>query len=507
LSRLDKATKNIKYGYIEKILTLILGFISRTVFIYTLGATYLGINGLFTNILSILSFAELGIGVAMNFSLYKPVADNDLEKIKALMNLYKHAYRYVAFIIAGIGLVLTPFLKYIIKDPGSISINEITIYYLIYLFNTVSTYFVVYKYSLINAEQKNYIQSNIQVITTMVTTAFQIIVLLVFKNFLLYLLTASVIQLVQKIFINVYLNKMYPFLLDKNVKKLSKEESAPIKQNIKALIFHKIGDMSVHQTDNILISAFINITTVGLVSNYLLIITSIDGFISIIFNSIISSFGNLIATEDLEKQYKYFKIYRFIGFWVYGFATIAFIILLNPFIELWIGSKMVIANIVVYLIIVDYYFKGERIIVNNFKTAAGVFDPDKYISIIQAIVNLVLSIVLVKLIGLPGIYIGTIVQGLISNFSRPFIVYKEIFHKSAKEYYKDSILYIAILMIPLTILAVMKIFILSEVTLLNFIILTLLVTIIPNLFFFLFFKNREEFRYLLDLFKKRTAKI
>lgn len=501
MGRINNASKNIKYGYAGNLFSLLLKFISRTVFIYTIGVTFLGVNGLYLNILSVLSFAELGIGTAMNYSLYKPVAENDKEKIKALMYLYKHAYRWIAIIVTGIGLSLIPFLNFIIKDPGTISSNELVIYYLIFLFNTVSTYFVAYKYSLVNAEQKNYIQTNIQTITIVITTIVQITVLILMHSFLIYLISAALIELVQKIFANRYLNQRYPYLLDKNIRKLSKEEKEPIKKNIRALVYHKIGEISVHQTDNILISSFINITTVGLVSNYTLIISAVTSFINIIFNSLISGFGNLIATESIDKQFELFKVYRFVGFWCYGFASIAFIILINPFIELWIGSEMLVGGIVIYLIIIDYYLKGHRIVVNNFKVAAGIFDEDKYIGLIQAVVNLVVSIVMVRKMGLPGIFVGTVVQGLVSTMTRPFIVYNKVFKKSGMEYYKDSLVYLIVLIIPLLGLELIKNTILKNLTISNFIVMIVLVAIIPNLTFVLLLRKRKEFKYLLQLVK------
>ncbi|SHE83324.1 lipopolysaccharide biosynthesis protein [Alkalibacter saccharofermentans] len=504
MSRIKYASKNIKYGYLGNLLSLLLKFISRTIFIYTIGVTYLGVNGLYVNILSVLSFAELGIGTAMNYSLYKPVAENDKEKIKALMHLYKYAYRWIALIVTVVGLALIPFLDTIIKESGIISSNELIIYYLIFLFNTTSTYFVVYKYSLVSAEQKNYLQTNIQTITMVITTIVQIIILISLKNFLLYLISAALIELIQKIFVNRYLNKRYPFLLDDVTRKLTKEEKEPIIKNIKALVLHKIGDISVYQTDNILISSFINITTVGLVSNYTLIISAVTSFLNIIFNSLISGFGNLIATENTDKQYELFKVYRFVGFWCYGFASIALITLINPFIELWIGSQMLIGTTVIYLIISDYYLKGHRIVVNNFKVAAGIFDEDKYIGLIQAIVNLVISIILVKKIGLPGIFIGTVIQGLISNMSRPFIVYRKIFGRSGIEYYVDSLFYLCVLIVPLLVLEFMKPIILMNLGISNFVFMIFLVALIPNVFFVLFLRKRKEFKYLLDLIKIRV---
>ncbi len=326
MGRIENAERNIFFGIIGNIVSFILGFISRTVFIHNLSVTYLGVNGLYTNILSVLSLAELGIGTAMNYSLYKPVAENNYETIKTLMQLYKKIYRIIAIIITVAGLILLPFLKFIIKDPGNISQNELFLYYLIFLFNTVSTYFVSYKYSLVNAEQKNYIQSNIQVITSVAVLISQIIILKIFKSFMLYLIAGAVIGVVQKVFVHLYLNKQYPYLLEKDYIPLSKEEMKPIKKNITALMYHKFGDVMIHQTDNIILSSFINVTFVGLLSNYNLIILSVISFINTIFNSLISGLGNLIALDSKEKQYKLFKVYRFSAFWIYGMVLIVYIL-------------------------------------------------------------------------------------------------------------------------------------------------------------------------------------
>lgn len=506
MGRIDNASKNIYYGYIANFLKILLGFISRTVFIYTLGATYLGVNGLYTNILSVLSLAELGIGTAMNYSLYKPVAENDREKIKSLMLLYKKAYHCIAAVITIIGLLLLPFLGFLIKDPGNIGTKDLSIYYLIFLFNTVSSYFIAYKYSLINAEQKNYIQTNIELITYIISTIVQLLILLIFKNFLLYLLSAAIINLIQKIYVNLYFKKLYPFLSDKNVKKLTKAEKKPIMKNVKALMYHKIGDIGVHQTDNIIISSFINVTMVGIVSNYNLIITSVSSFINIIFNSVVSGFGNLIVTENKEKQFQIFKVYRFLGFWLYGFSAIAFYELLTPFVTLWLGPKMIIPNLAIMLIIINYYFQGHRIVINNFKIAAGLFDEDKYIAFIQMVVNIVVSLALVRELGLVGVYIGTVCAGLVSTFTKPFIVYKKSFEKSAKEYYIDSLKFLFIIIISAITLDVIKALVITTLSISNFIIMFILVIIVPNLMFLICFRKRIEFKYLFQTIKCRIRR-
>jgi len=303
MSRLRFTAKNILSGYIFNTVSTLLRFVSRTVFVLYLSAEYLGVNGLLASVLGVLSFAELGFGTAMNYSLYKPIADNDTEKIKSLMHFYKNAYRIVAVVVTVIGLAIFPFLNVIVKDPGDV--GNISTYYLVFLFNTVTSYFVSYKFCIVNAEQKNYIFSYIRTISTTLTTVLQIIVLVVFKNFLIYLLTAAAVELIQKVFITIYLNKKYPYLLDKDIQKLPKEELGTIRKNVKALVWHKIGEISVYQTDNIIISAFINVLTVGYLSNYNLVITSVSGFITIIFKSATASLGNTISL-------------KYIGFWRSG---------------------------------------------------------------------------------------------------------------------------------------------------------------------------------------------
>lgn len=506
MTRVANATRNIIFGYIGNTIALLLGFVSRTVFIHTLGVTYLGVDGLYTNILSLLSLAELGIGTAMNFNLYKPVAEEDYEKIKSLMYVYKRAYMVIAVFITIIGLAFVPFLRYIIKERGSLDINNLTIYYLIFLFNTVSTYFVSYKYSLVNAEQKGYIQTNINTITTSITVISQIIVLLIFKSFLLYLITASVIGLLEKIIVSLYMNKRYPYLSDGNVRKLSNQDVCSLKKNIKALMYHKIGDASVHQTDNIIISSFISVRMVGLISNYHLVINSISRFVNIIFNSAVGGLGNLVATERKERQYRTFKNYRFLGFWVYGFCAVALLTLLSPFITLWLGKDMLVSDTVIYLIIADFYFRGHRIVVNNFKTAAGIFDEDKYVGFIQGIVNLVVSLILVQRIGLVGIYIGTICSGLVGTVIKPRIVYREIFRISEWDYYYDSLRFGVVVALAAIILESLKRLFVTEVTVVAFFWMVLGVVLVPNCLFYLFFRHRDEFQYLTSLVKNWTAR-
>ena len=493
-SRLKMTAKNAFWSYFSMIASLLLQFISRTVFIHYLGEGYLGINGLFSNVLGVLSFAELGIGTAINFSLYKPVAEHDTERIKAYMYYYKWAYRVIALIVSILGLLLVPFLHVLVKDPGNV--GNITVYYLIYLFNTVTSYFVSYKYSLVNAEQKNYIYTNVNLLVSATTTVVQIVSLFIWKSFLIYLLVAAVFGAFQKVFISMYLDRLYPYLKEKNVQKLSIEDRKTLITKIKALVIHKIGDVSVHQTDNIIVSAFVSTRMVGLLSNYNLLISTVSGCINVLFNSVTGSLGNMVVTESKEYQYSIFKKYRFIGFWFYGFTAIALAILMTPFITLWIGDKMVVNAVVINLLVVDYYMIGQRICLNNIKSAAGVYEPDKYVALLQAVVNLVASIGLVSVIGLPGVYVGTIIQGTLSTVLKPILSYKVLFGLSSRYYFIDSAKYGIAVIAAYGICLVLKNLIMPNVTIMNFIIMMVVVTIIPNLLFFIVFHKTEEFRFV-----------
>lgn len=504
MSRVKNVKKNIIFGYISSAVTALVRFAVRTVFIYSLGITYLGVNGLFTNVLGVLSFAELGIGIAMNFSLYKPVAENDIGKIKSLMHLYKKAYRVIAAIVAIIGLCVLPFLDIIIKNSGNIS--NIRIYYLLFLVNSVISYLVIYKYGLLKADQKQYILTNLNTVFTLITSSIYIVILLVFHNFTIYLITTIALGVTSKIYINFYINNKYPYLTEKNVDKLEKKESDTIKTNIKAIVWQKLGGISVNQTDYIIISSFISIATVGILSNYNLILNTVRTFVIILFSSAVSGFGNLIALEDKEKQLRLYKVLRFTAFWIYGFCSIAFYILGTPFIILWVGSEYVLPEITWILIVAGFYISGDDACLGVLKSAGGVFKQDKWVAMLQAVINLAVSIIMVRLIGLSGVFVGTITQRIFVNLIRPFTVYKHLYNKSIITYQFTWLKYTASVLMAAVILKILSIYILSDITWFTLIIMVFCVIIIVNLLFYIVFRNSYEFNYAKDLVFKRRLK-
>ena len=247
-------------------------------------------------------------------------------------------------------------------------------------------------------------------------------------------------------------------------------------------------------------------TTVSFVGHYNYVVSSVSNFVNIIFNSVLSSFGNLIATEKKEKQYKMFRVYRFAACWIYGFSAIGFYLMLTPLITLWLGENHILPDIVIGCIMIDYYFKGERIVLSNFKTAAGVFEQDKYLALIQGAVNLVISIVLVQKIGLTGIYIGTIVSGMIANITKPFIIYKVCFGKGAWDYFKESVKYVSVNLVALVLLLLVKRAVMTSVSVLMFIAMVALITVGYNGLFLLVFGRCEEFRYVWGLVEGKLKK-
>lgn len=498
MGRIQKAGKNIIFGYISNLVILLLNFIQRTVFIYVLGRTLSGVNGVYTDVLSVLSLTELGIGTALNYSLYKPVAEQNIEKIKSYMRFYKKAYLTIAGVIATLGIAISPFLKYILKNPGSLTVKELTLYYYLFLFNTVISYFVTYKYSLVNAEQKNYIQTNITTLTKLATATVQIAVLLLFRNFLFYLLAQSAVELLQKIFVTAYLNRLYPYLLDKDVEKLTAEETEVVATKTKALICHKVGDVARLQTDKIIISSFVNVDTAAVVDNYVYIITYVGNFVNIIFDSVISGFGNVVATESKERQYLLFKVYRFFACWLFGFGAVGFFHLLTPFIGgVWLHDESwTLPRMTVTLLVMDFYLKGGRTVLLNFKIASGLFEQDRYLPLIQGAVNLVVSIALVQQIGVIGVYVGTLVSGILANLIRPGIIYRVCFGKRAGAYFADSLKYIGVILVVGAVITPIRRAVMGEVTILTFVVMAVLITLLYNLVFLAVFHRTEEFTYL-----------
>lgn len=501
MSRIENTGKNFFFSVVSTLLSSILSFITRTVFIREIGLTYLGANGLFTNILSMLSLAELGISSAIAFSLYKPLAERDIDTIKSLMAFYKKAYRVVASVIATIGLAILPFLDYLIKDPGDM--EHIPVIYLVFLYNSVISYLFSYKVTLLSADQKSYLMTNVNMVINILTAIIQLIVLVVTKNYFAYLFMGAIIGTFQWIFVNKYINGKYPFLKEKNVQSLDDNIKENLNKNIKAMVLHKLGELCINQTDNIIISSFISIVTVALYNNYYMIINIINKFTSSIFGAATASLGNLIATEPFERRYEVFKRYNFLGFWVYGWTAICLYVLLNPFVEIWLGKEYLVDIWTLRLVMINYYLVGMRTTLGNVKIAAGLYVQDQWVPLVQAVINLSVSIGGAVYWGLPGVFLGTVVSSLVPCLYRPIIVYKFTFQRNVRDYFKEYIRYLLIVVCSLgSVEFAIHLLDMIQMNVYCLFICKMCVCVcIPNIIIIILFYKTDEFQYIVNIVK------
>lgn len=500
-SRTKNSIKNISTGAIVQIINKLMAFVVRTVFIKVLNTEYLGVNGLFTNILTILSFAELGIGTAIIFNMYKPVAENDKEKIKSLMQLYKKSYNIIGTIVFLLGLLVIPFMDILVKDIPTIKEN-INIIYLLFLFNTASSYFFTYKKSIISAHQKQSIINNFDSIFYLIKSILEILFLIITKNFIVYLSIQILGTFLENIILSLKADKMYPYLKEKNIEKLSKVESKNIFSNVKSLIVYKFGEVIMNGTDNILISTLINVNTVGLCSNYIMIIESVRIVISSAITGITASIGNLNAIGNREKKEKIFYQFTFINYITYSFCAIAFIVLLNPFIELWIGSEYILSISVSITLAISFFISGLRKSGYIYRITLGLFEKGKFTPYIGAISNIILSIILCKFFGVAGIFIATSIAQLVSySWIDPYLIHKYEFKTSVKKYFKKFLIYFLVFTI-ITFITLFVSNIVKTTGILGFIYKIIIVIITPNILNLIIFYRCEEFKALKIRFLK-----
>lgn len=494
-SRTKNTIRNVKTGAIVQLINRLMAFVVRTFFIKMLNTEYLGVNGLFTNVLTILSFAELGIGTAIIFNMYKPVAENDKEKIKSLMKLYQKSYNTIGIIVFVLGLCVIPFMDIIVKDAPNIKENLILIY-LLFLFNTASTYFFTYKKSIIYAHQKQSIIDNIDSIFYLTKSIFEIIFLVLTKNFIVYLVIQILGTFLENIIIAIKADRMYPYLKEKNVQKLSKEESKSIFDNVKSLVVYKFGGVIMNGTDNILISALINVSTVGLCSNYTMIINSVKAIIYSALNGVTASVGNLNAVGEPKQKEKVFYQITFVNYIVYSFCAIAFMVLLNPFITLWLGQDYILGIAVSISLAVSFFVEGLRNPGYTYRTTLGLFKKAKSTPYIGAITNIILSILLCKLFGVAGIFMATAIAQLVSySWIDPYLIHKYEFKTPVSKYFKKFIMYIIVFAIS----TALTLWISNLVTItgiVGLLIKAIIVCIVPNLINLLVFYKSTEFKEL-----------
>ncbi|SFL16095.1 Membrane protein involved in the export of O-antigen and teichoic acid [Paenibacillus sp. 1_12] len=491
--RIKNSIVNISAGLANQVIITVLSFFSRTIFIHTLGIEYLGVNGLFTNILAMLTLAEAGIGSSIVYSLYKPIAENNREKIYALMRLYKKAYGIIALVVLVLGLGLLPFLHVFVKDT---SIDNLHLIYIIFLMNTVMPYFFQHKIAFLNVNQKGYIITGIYSVSSILSMLLKIGILHYTQNYIMYLIIDSIITITNSLIMVILVDRMYPYLKKKTSAVLDAAVKSDIVKNIKAILLQNIGTYLIFGTDNIIISSFINVAAVGLYSNYNMLIDICRTFINQVFNNIYHSVGNLVAQESQDKIYSVYKVYWFLNFWLYSFFSIFLYIITEPFINLWIGSSFIMSGSVLIVLMVVFYERGMRNAITTVKTTAGIFHEDRYAPLVQAVVNLGFSIWLVQYWGIVGVFLGTLISAVaVPIWTTPYLVYKKVFNKPLSSYFMTYLFYAGVGLGTCTVTSLVCKLVVPD-NLSKLILTVLIVLIVPNIIYICIFRKTEEFKYL-----------
>lgn len=491
--------RNLSVAFICQFFGIIISFISRMIFIKYLGSEYLGIDGLFTNIITILSLVELGIGPAISYSLYKPIKENDKETIKSLMNLYKILYRLIGIIIIILGLLMLPIYKNLIETVPNI--RNLNLIFILFILNTAVSYFYSYKRTIIICNEKKYITTIIKYVSYFILTIMQIIILILTKNYILFLIIQILFTLIENIIVSIKADKMYPYLKDKKIKKLDSKNTKEIKQNVFAMLFHKLGGMVVNSTDNIIISSMVGIVSVGINSNYLLITNAIVTVTNQFFESIIASVGNIGASNDTKKLKGIFNKAFFFNYFIFAFISCMLIVLFNDFITLWIGKNYLFEIGIVYLIVINFYLRGIRKSAITFRDALGLFYHDRFKPIFECIINLVLSIILAKYYGVFGIFFGTLISTVTTSlWVEPYILYKHGFKSSVFDYFKRFIMYTSTGVLSIVIILYVTSFI-NSLSIMTFVLKGVISALIFIIVFVIIFHKTEEFKYYINLIK------
>lgn len=492
IERTKNATRNIVFGIALKVYQIIIPFFMRTAMIYFLGVQYLGLSSLFTSILQVLNLAELGVGSAMVFSMYRPIVEDDIISICALMKLYKIYYRIIGAIIAVVGCVLLPLLPKLIKGDIPVDVN-IYVLYLLNLASTVFSYWLyAYKNSILQAYQRNDIVSKVTLVTSTIQYVLQLFFLWAFKNYYFYVVVMLATQAITNVAIAICADKLYPQFKAKG--KLPKQEVSKINRRIRDLFTSKIGAIIVNSADTIVISAFLGLTALAVYQNYYYILTSITGIITIVFSSVTAGIGNSLVVETQEKNFKDLKVFTFIICWISGCCSCCFLNLYQPFMELWVGKDLMLDFSIVICFVIYFYVCEVNQLLNTYKDAGGIWHEDRFRPLVTAIVNLAMNLVMVQFWGLYGIILSTVLSMLLVGmpwlFHNLFITMFE--KKDMKKYLVSLAFYVLI-----SIIASM-----TSVIICDFINLGLWATlivrfiiclIVPNVMFLIVYCRKNEF--------------
>ncbi|MCH1951106.1 lipopolysaccharide biosynthesis protein [Enterocloster sp. OA13] len=429
--RTEKSIRNIVYGEVNVILTVLLSMVTRTALVRILGLSAVSLNGLFTEVIAVLSLAELGVGSAITYNLYKPLAGQDEQKLTQLMWFYKSAYRLIAGFILAVGLCFLPFVSCLIRN-AEFDIGYLRLVYVIFLLKTVSSYFFSYKRTLLDADQKMYLISAANTLFRFITVASNLAVLMLTHNFIAYLLSDVGVTLANNVAIAHIADRQYPFLKKRD--RLPTEEKKKIFANMKHLFIGTLSGKITNSTDNILISVLVGTLQVGLYSNYSLIISNVRKILLMIPDAAAGSIGNLAVSESRERCHQVLCRMTFIIYLVTTFCSACILCMSDPFVEILFGRKYLMDDILQYSFVVNFFYFVVREPLWRMMMVSGLFAKDKNISILGSSINLVVSIVLGLKWGILGIMLGTTCTLIIQIILKTRLLYREFLYLDAAHY-------------------------------------------------------------------------
>lgn len=501
-SRLGNTLRNFKFGAAAQLVITLLGFVSRTVFIRVLGMEYSGVNGLYTSILDVLSLTELGLADVVIYSLYKPLAEGDTDRLAALMGYYKVIYRYIAFAVGVIGLCLVPFLRVLVKSQ--IDRFHLVLYYLMFLANSVCSYLLVYKASIIQADQKRYLISKYNMLFKLLATLLQIVLLLVLRNFTVYLSIQIGMTVVNNLYVSRKADRLYPCLQEK--RELPKEEKKAIFRDVRHMFSYKAGGQLLTGTDNLYISSMISTATVGIYDNYTMIQTMVvSAFTNTLNQAVLGSIGNLNATGTQEQKKRIFDVYSLVFSWITTFCTLSLLALYNPFIRIWAGEDWLLPMSTVAVICLNYFLPNVLTPVWSYRNTTGLFRETRDILLYAAGINLVLSYFMGLRWGLTGILAATAVSRVLTSFwYEPYLLHKRIFGCSSIPFFLRQGACLGIVVLSFAAIALVSSFCSLDVWA-DFFLRGVLCLVIPNGLLLALNFRTEAFGYLKEKLLKKLG--
>lgn len=508
MNRTGRSARNFLFTLLSNAAAVLIGLAAQKIFIMILGLEYSGLNGLFSNVITMLSIADLGIGEAVVFHMYRPLEEDDRDTVRSLMDFYRKAFRVVALVIAAVGVCLIPVLPYIAKTENTAI--HLTPVYLIFLLDVVFSYLLSYKRSMLYADQKNYIVNIVHMAYLLLMNTGQLLMVLFTHNYYLYLLVKLFFRILENVVIIRIVDKSYPYLNEGTAKPLSTEIRADIKKKVGALFFHKVGTFCVNGTDNILISTFLGLTVAGLYSNYFLVIDAVTKLFGPAISALTPSVGHLLVEAGSERLFGVFRKIRFMNFWIACFAATSLLVMVQPFVSLWFGPQYLLEVPVIMLLAFQLFQTLMRGSYNAFQDAAGIFYENRFVPLAESALNLISSLILLHVFGLAGVFMGTIISGTaLWCFSYPRFVYRKLFERSFGEYASETASYILLFVAvagSAWFLSGRIAGLVGERPLIQFAADAALCAVYPNAVLSLVFGRSDLFRYFIGLVQNRLKR-